>query len=351
MNETPTSKDKLLRDIRDIIDAARMQAVRSIDFSRVQMYWQMGKRIFEEEQHGKDRADYGTYLIKRLAQQLQPEYGSGFSYRQLAFCRQFYRLYPIANALRSQLNWTQYRMLIQIDDPDKRMYYEWESVNNNWTAREMERQINSQLYERLLLSNDKEAVLAVARKERMPQSPLEIIKDPMYLEFLGLERKTTYYEKDLESAIITHLQHFMLELGQGFTFVARQKRILLEDDEFFADLVFYNRLLRCFVVVELKTGKLTHQDLGQLQMYVNYYDRVEKTKEENPTIGILLCTNKNDTAVRMALPENNTTILASEYKLYLPTQTQLINEVNSVRKMVEQQDNSLIQQTKKEDNR
>ena len=351
MNETPTSKDKLLRDIRDIIDAARMQAVRSIDFSRVQMYWQMGKRIFEEEQHGKDRADYGTYLIKRLAQQLQPEYGSGFSYRQLAFCRQFYRLYPIANALRSQLNWTQYRMLIQIDDPDKRMYYEWESANNNWTAREMERQINSQLYERLLLSNDKETVLAVARKERMPQSPLEIIKDPMYLEFLGLERKATYYEKDLESAIITHLQHFMLELGQGFTFVARQKRILLEDDEFFADLVFYNRLLRCFVVVELKTGKLTHQDLGQLQMYVNYYDRVEKTKEENPTIGILLCTNKNDTAVRMALPENNTTILASEYKLYLPTQTQLINEVNSVRKMVEQQDNILIQQTQKEDNR
>ena len=351
MNETPTSKDKLLRDIRDIIDAARMQAVRSVDFSRVQMYWQMGKRIFEEEQHGKDRADYGTYLIKRLAQQLQPEYGSGFSYRQLAFCRQFYRLYPIANALRSQLNWTQYRMLIQIDDPDKRMYYEWESVNNNWTAREMERQINSQLYERLLLSNDKEAVLAVARKERIPQSPLEIIKDPMYLEFLGLERKATYYEKDLESAIITHLQHFMLELGQGFTFVARQKRILLEDDEFFADLVFYNRLLRCFVVVELKTGKLTHQDLGQLQMYVNYYDRVEKTKEENPTIGILLCTNKNDTAVRMALPENNTTILASEYKLYLPTQTQLINEVNSVRKIVEQQDNILIQQTQKEDNR
>jgi len=157
----------------------------------------------------------------------------------------------------------------------------------------------------------------------------------MYLEFLGLERKAAYYEKDLESAIITHLQHFLLELGQGFTFVARQKRILLEDDEFFADLVFYNRLLKCFVVIELKTGKLTHQDLGQLQMYVNYYDRVEKTSEENPTIGILLCTGKNDTAVRMALPEGNQTILASEYKLYLPTQDQLIDEVNSVRKMIE----------------
>ena len=337
MNEMLKKEEVFLNDIRSIINSARQNAVRSVDFCRVQMYWHMGKRIFEEEQQGKDRADYGTYLIKNLAKQLEPEYGSGFSYRQLAFCRQFYRVYPIANALRSQLNWTQYRMLIQIDDPDKRMYYELESANNGWTARETERQINSQLYERLLLSNDKEAVLAVARKERIPQSPMEIIKDPMYLEFLGIERKAAYYEKDLESAIITHLQHFLLELGQGFTFVARQKRILLENDEFFADLVFYNRLLKCFVVIELKTGKLTHQDLGQLQMYVNYYDRVEKTAEENPTIGILLCTEKNNTAVRMALPEDNKTILASEYKLYLPTQSQLINEVNSVRKMVEEQ--------------
>mgnify|MGYP000762866371 FL=1 len=325
-------KSSLLNDVREIISAARTQAVRSVDSCRVQMYWHIGRRIFEEEQLGKDRADYGTYLIKNLAKQLEPEYGSGFSVRQLEMCRQFYRLYPIANALRSQLNWTQYRLLIQIENPDKRLYYELESVNNNWTARETERQINSQLYERLLLSNDKEAVLAVARKERIPQSPLEIIKDPMYLEFLGLEREAAYYEKDFESAIITHLQHFLLELGQGFTFVARQKRILLEDDEFFADLVLYNRLLRCFVVIELKTGKLTHQDLGQLQMYVNYYDRVEKTAEENPTIGILLCTDKNDTVVRMALPEDNRTILASEYKLYLPTQTQLIDEVNSVLK-------------------
>ena len=325
-------KSSLLNDVREIISAARTQAVRSVDSCRVQMYWHIGRRIFEEEQLGKDRADYGTYLIKNLAKQLEPKYGSGFSVRQLEMCRQFYRLYPIANALRSQLNWTQYRLLIQIEDPDKRLYYELESVNNNWTARETERQINSQLYERLLLSNDKEAVLAVARKERIPQSPLEIIKDPMYLEFLGLEREAAYYEKDFESAIITHLQHFLLELGQGFTFVARQKRILLEDDEFFADLVFYNRLLRCFVVIELKTGRLTHQDLGQLQMYVNYYDRVEKTAEENPTIGILLCTDKNDTVVRMALPEDNRTILASEYKLYLPTQTQLIDEVNSVLK-------------------
>ena len=339
MSEVTNMNNQFLRDIWGIIDTARAQAVRSVDFCRVQMYWHMGKRIFEEEQQGKDRADYGTYLIKNLAKQLEPEYGSGFSYRQLAFCRQFYRLYPIVNALRSQLNWTQYRMLIQIDDPDKREYYELEAVNNAWTGRELERQIHSLLYERLLLSNDKKAVLAVARKERIPQSPLEIIKDPMYLEFLGLEREAAYYEKDLESAIITHLQNFLLELGQGFTFVARQKRILLEDDEFFADLVFYNRLLRCFVVIELKTGKLTHQDLGQLQMYVNYYDRTEKTAEENPTIGILLCTDKNDTVVRMALPEDNKTILASEYKLYLPTQAQLADEVSHVRRMMEEQHN------------
>ncbi|WP_298662992.1 PDDEXK nuclease domain-containing protein [uncultured Barnesiella sp.] len=329
-------EELFLNDIRGIIDAARAHAVRSVDFCRVQMYWQLGRRIFEEEQQGKERADYGSYLIKNQAKQLEPDYGSGFSVRQLERSRQFYRLYPIASTLRTQLNWSQYKMLMAISEADKREYYELEAVNNAWTARELERQINSQLYERLLLSNDKEAVLAVARKERMPQSPQEIIKDPMYLEFLGLKPQATYYEKDLESAIITHLQHFLLELGQGFTFVARQKRILLEDDEFFADLVFYNRLLKCFVVVELKTGKLTHQDLGQLQMYVNYYDRVEKMADENPTVGILLCTSKNDTAVKMALPEDNKTILAREYKLYLPSQTQLIDEVNSVREMMEQ---------------
>ena len=331
MSEMAIPKDKFLGDIREIINSARVQAVKSVDFCRVQMYWQLGKRIFEEEQQGKERADYGTYLIKNLAKQLEPGYGSGFSVRQLERSRQFYRIYPIATALRTQLNWSQYKMLISIDNPEKREYYELEAVNNAWTGRELERQINSQLYERLLLSNDKEAVLAVAHKERIPQSPLEIIKDPMYLEFLGLERRPSYYERDLEQAIISHLADFLLEMGNGFTFVARQKRILLEDDEFFADLVLYNRLLHCFVIIELKTEKLTHQDLGQLQMYVNYYDRCEKLPDENPTIGILLGTSKNDTAVRMTLPENNTTILTSEYKLYLPTQSQLIKEINSVR--------------------
>ena len=228
------------------------------------------------------------------------------------------------NALRSQFNWTQYRLLIQIDNPDKREYYELEAMNNCWTARELERQINSGLYERLLLSNDKEAVLAVARRERIPETPLEIIKDPMVLEFLGLKKEAAYYEKDLEQALITHLQDFLLELGNGFSFVARQKRLLLEDDEFFADLIFYNRLLRCFVVIELKTRKITHEDIGQLQMYVNYYDREEKLPEENPTIGILLCADKNNMVVRYSLPENNTTILSSNYQIYLPSEEQLV---------------------------
>ena len=321
------SMQSLIGEIKQIINDARAHAIRSVDFCRVQMYWAIGQRIVEKEQQGKERADYGTYLIKRLAQEIEPEYGSGFGERQLKFCRQFYKTYPKGNALRSQLNWSQYRMLIQISDPDKREYYELEAVNEGWTGRQLERQINSMLYERLLLSNDKESVLAVARKERTPESPQEIIKDPMVLEFLGLERKTAYYEKDLESAIISHIADFLLEMGKGFSFVARQKRLLLEDDEFFADLVFYNRLLRSFVVIEIKNHKITHQDLGQLQMYVNYYDRYEKQPDENPTIGILLCTEKNDTMVRLALPENNNTILASKYQLYLPTEEQLRTEI------------------------
>ena len=320
-------KDNFISDIRGIINTARDAAIRSVDFHRVQMYWHLGERIVVEEQQGKERADYGSQLLKKLGAQLEAEFGSGYSYRQLARARKFYTMYPIVSALRTQLNWFQYRLLVHIDNADKRDYYEQEAVNNNWNGRELERQINSGLYERLLLSNDKESVLAVARRERIPQSPTEIIKDPMVLEFLGLKSDATYYEKDLESAMITNLQFFLLELGNGFSFVARQKRILFEDDEFFADLVFYNRLLRCFVVIELKTHKITHEDIGQLQMYVNYYDRNEKTAEENPTIGILLCADKNDTVVKYSLPENNNTILASKYQLYLPSEEELLKNL------------------------
>ena len=323
---------ELIKEIRSIIETARTNAVRSVDFCRVQMYWQIGRHIVEEEQGGKERAEYGKGLIKNLSKELTPDFGSGFGIRQLEQARQFYIEYPIANALRSQFNWTQYRTLIQINDKDKRQYYELEAANNSWTARQMKRQIDSMLYERLLLSNDKESVLAMARKEKLPESPQEIIKDPMVLEFLGLEKKDHYYESDLETELINHLQEFILELGNGFTFVARQKRIQIEDDEFFIDLVFYNRLARRFVIFELKTGEVTHQDLGQLQMYVNYYDRIEKLPDENPTIGILLCTAKNDTLVKMTLPADNNTIVASKYQLYLPTEQQLIAEVEKVKK-------------------
>ena len=323
---------ELVKEIRDIIDSSRVNAVRSVDFCRVQMYWHIGRRIVEEEQGGKARAEYGKGLIKNLAKELEPVYGSGFSFRQLNFARQFFLTFPKVNALRSQFNWTQYRTLLQISDKDKREYYELEAANNCWTARQMQRQINSMLYERLLLSNDKDAVLAMARKEKLPETPQEIVKDPMVLEFLGLEKKARYYESDLETELINHLQEFILELGNGFTFVARQKRIQIEDDEFFVDLVFYNRLARRFVIFELKTGEVTHQDLGQLQMYVNYYDRVEKLPDENPTIGILLCTAKNDTLVKMTLPADNNTIVASKYQLYLPSEQQLIAEVEKVKK-------------------
>lgn len=320
-------RNAFLNQIRNIIAEAQEKAVRAVDFQRVLMYWNIGKTIFEEEQQGQERAEYGTYLIKHLSKELEPEYGTSFSVRQLELSRQFFRTFPIANSLRSQLNWTQYRLLIRIEDESKREYYIAEAARNNWTARQLERQINSQLYERLLLSNDKERVLAVAQGEQKPEKATDIIKDPMYLEFLGLKREAAYYEKDLEQAIITHLQEFLLEIGNGFTFVARQQRIHLDGDDFFADLVFYNRLLRCFVIIELKTHKLTHQDLGQLQMYVNYYDRTQKLPEENSTIGILLSADKNNAVVKFTLPEDNKTIMASQYKLYLPSEEVLKQEL------------------------
>lgn len=318
----------LVSDIKAIISQSKDNAIRAVDHQRTLMYWHIGKRIFEEEQQGKDRADYGKYLTKYLAKALEPEFGSGFSRRQIELFRQFYRVFPIANALRSQLSWTQYRLLMRLDLDEQREFYMAETIKNNWTSRQLERQVFSNLYERLLLSNDKESVLAVAKKEKMPSDAKEIIKDPMVLEFLDLKRESAYYEKDLEGAIIAHLQEFLLELGNGFSFVARQKRIHIEGDEFFVDLVFYNRLLQSFVIIEIKTHKLTHQDIGQLQMYVNYYDRIERLPHEHPTIGILLCASKNDAVVKFTLPEDQKQIVASQYELYLPTEQQLLDEVN-----------------------
>ncbi len=334
-------KKQLIAEIQSIISQSRERAIRSVDTERMLMYWQIGKVIFEEEQQGQNRADYGKYLIKSLSEVFQPEFGSGFTVRQLELNRQFYRVFPNTNALRSQFSWTHYRTLIRIDNTDKREFYIAEASKNNWSARQLERQVNSQLFERLLLSNDVLSVLQVAREDKLPTDPKEIIKDPMILEFLGLKREAAYYEKDLEEALITHLYDFILELGNGFSFVARQKRIHIEGDDFFVDLVFYNRLLQCFVLIEIKTDKLTHQDLGQLQMYVNYFDRYEKQDFENPTIGILLCADKNDAVVKISLPETNKTIIASKYQLYLPTEEQLIEEVKKeIEKLESNTDNA-----------
>jgi len=334
------TNQSVISDIKAIIAQARNNAVRAVDHQRTLMYWHIGKRIFEEEQEGKDRADYGKYLTEYIASELEPEFGSGFSKRQIELFRQLYRTFPITNTLYSQLSWSQYKLLIRLDTPEQREFYIAETIKNNWTVRQLERQIYSNLYERLLVSNDKKSVLAVARNEKQPSDAKEIIKDPMFLEFLGLKRESSYYERDLEAAIITHLQEFLLELGNGFSFVARQKRLYIEEDEFYVDLVFYNRLLQCFVIIEIKTNKLTHQDIGQLQMYVNYYDRVEKLPRENPTIGILLCASKNDAVVRFTLPEGQKQIFASQYKLYLPTEQQLLDEVNKELKSFNEKKNT-----------
>lgn len=320
-----------IEEVKKIIDDSRIKAVRSVDHIRVRMYWELGRKIVEEELKRKSHKQYKDYLIKNLSLKLISEYGAGFSSRRLHLYRQFFKTYTIVPALRAQLGWTHYKLLLSIENQSKREFYEVESSKNNWTSRQLERQINSSLFERLLLSNKPESVLSVARSEKLPTDPKEIIKDPMVLEFLGLKKEARFYEKDLESKIITHLQEFLLELGNGFAFMCRQKRINLDGDDFYIDLVLYNRLLQCFVIIEIKTAKITHQDIGQLQMYVNYFDRFEKSQNEHATIGILLCADKNEAVVKITLPENNQTIVTSKYQLYLPTEEQLLRELKRIK--------------------
>ncbi|MEW5895657.1 MAG: PDDEXK nuclease domain-containing protein [Candidatus Omnitrophota bacterium] len=317
--------------IRAIIENARNNIVRAVNTEMVLAYWHIGKEIIEEEQKGKRRAAYGKQVLENLSQKLSEEFGKGFDVKNLWNMRLFYQTYPILDALRRELSWTHYRILMRVDKPEAREFYETECVANNWSARELERQKGSLLYERLALSKDKKGVMRLARKGQELASYEDMIKDPYVLEFAGLSAHPKLYENKFEQAIIDNLSKFLLELGKGFAFAGRQKRISLDGDHFYIDLVFYNTILKCFMLIDLKVGKLAHQDIGQMQMYVNYYDRSMKEKDDNPTVGLILCEDKKDAVVRYTLPKNNRQIFASRYKLYLPTEDELVKELRRER--------------------
>lgn len=313
--------------IRAVLIEARAHAARAVNTAMVVAYWEIGRLIVEEEQQGQRRAEYGTQLLSLLAQRLTAEFGKGFDERNLRYMREFYHTFPIRNALRSNLSWTHYRLLAKVAKPEARAFYEEECATQNWSTRELERQITTLTYERLLLSKDKQGLLNDQRTTAEQYVPKDFVKDPYVLEFLGLKDVPQLTENQLESALIEHLQEFMLELGKGFSFVGRQQRLTIDGDHFYIDLVFYNRYLRCFVLVDLKLGKLTHQDLGQMQLYVNYYTRELREEWEQPAIGIVLCAEKNDAVVRYTLPEGERHILAARYQMHLPTEEELVAEL------------------------
>jgi predicted nuclease of restriction endonuclease-like (RecB) superfamily len=330
--------------IRKILDSARSNVARSVNTTQVIANWLIGREIVEEEQKGRRRAKYGEGLIRDLAIRLQADYGAGYSLANVKFFRKLYLEYPRLcseakgyaprslswqpGLLHPTLSWTHYRTLLRVDTNNARSFYEIEAIKNSWSARELERQINSLLYERLALSKDKKGLMRLATRGQVVQKPVDVFKDPVVMEFLGLPESPKLVESDLEQALIDNLQFFLLELGKGFAFVARQERLTLDGDHFYIDLVFYHTILKCYVLIDLKTGKLTHQDLGQLQLYVNYYDRERRTEGDGPTLGLILCTDKNDAVVRYTLGANQRkTIFASRYKLHLPSEAELRAEL------------------------
>ena len=325
----------LYDQIRRVLLEAQSSVSRAVNMAMVHAYFEIGRLIVEDEQHGKARAEYGEETLKMLSERLAAEFGRGFSMRNLRNMRTFYLTFRNRQTLSARLSWSHYTLLMRLDDEQARDFYIKEAESENWSVRELDRQINSLLFERLALSRDRVQIKALAEQGQILESPRDAIKDPCILEFLGLPEQTAYSEKDLETALLNNLQSFLLELGKGFAFVARQKRITLDAEHFYIDLAFYNRLLRCFVLIDLKIGKLTHRDLGQMQMYVNFYDREVKTDDENSTIGIILCRDKKETIARYTLPEDNTQIFASKYKLYLPTEDELIRQVDEVAKRLE----------------
>lgn len=319
-------------NIVELLQSARNSIVRTINQTIVYTYYEIGKMIVEEEQQGQERAQYGKQVLKELSKKLTLDFGKGFSERNLEQMRQFYLVYSISQKSSAksepphfQLSWSHYLKLMRMNDVTERQFYEIECLKNNWTLKELQRQFDTALYLRLAMSRDKEGILQLSQQGQVIEKPIDAIKDPYILEFLDLKDHYRYSENELESEIIDKLEHFLLELGKGFTFVGRQVRFMFDEKHFKVDLVFYNRLLRCFVVIDLKIGELTHQDLGQIQMYVNYYDRFVKLPDENKTVGIILCRDKSDTLVEITLPEDNDQIFASRYLTILPDKKELIN--------------------------
>ncbi len=318
---------KFYDEIKEILITARNKVYQAANFTMVEAYWNIGKTIIEE-QGGNKKAEYGKGLLKELSKQMTQDFGKGFTVTNLKYMRQFYLTFPNGHALRDELSWTHYRLLMKVENDNAREFYMQEAVKSQWSTRQLERQINSFFYERLLSSKNKKQVTAEIQTLEPVKKPEDIIRDPYVLEFLGLSPNDDFYENDLEHALITHLQKFLLELGRGFSFVARQKRITFDGRHFRIDLVFYNYILKCFVLIDLKVGDLTHQDLGQMQMYVHYYERELMNEGDNPPIGIVLCADKSESVVKYTLPENETQIFASKYKLYLPSEEELLRELN-----------------------
>lgn len=317
----------LFKRVALLLEEARSRAIQNVNSVMVSAYWRIGREIVEEEQKGKSRANYGKKILQNLSKRLEEKFGPGFDESNLRNIRQFYISYPKRDAVRHELSWTHFRILMRIENLEARRFYEMECVNNKWSSRELERQKGTLLYERLAMSKNKRGLKKLAYKGQEIHTYKDMIKDPYILEFTGLSPNTKLYETNLEQGLFDNLSRFLLELGKGFTFVGRQKRISLDGDHFYIDLVFYNTLLKCYVLIDLKIGKLTHQDIGQMQMYVNYYDREIKEENDNPTVGLILCENKKEAVVRYTLSKENEQIFASKYKLYLPSEKELRKEL------------------------
>jgi predicted nuclease of restriction endonuclease-like (RecB) superfamily len=322
--------------VTEVLHDARANSYRAVNFIMVEAYWNIGQLIVTEEQQGKERAEYGAFLIRNLSVRLSGEFGRGFSEQTLWNIRQFFLIFPILSAVRRELRWTHYRALMRVEKLEAREWYMKEAADLNWSTRALDRQINSLYYERLLMSREKAPVIDEMREKTAPLAPVpqDFIKDPYVLEFLGLQDRPGFREAELETAIIGKLQAFMLELGKGFAFVARQQRISTETKDFFVDLVFYNYILKCFVIIDLKTGELTHQDIGQMDMYVRLYEDRIKGEGDNPTVGIILCTEKDHTVVQYSVLNESRQLFASRYRLYLPSEEELRAEIERERELV-----------------